>query len=234
MASPFGRTFLYRAASGGLDLTTGGTIGGNLIVTGTMNVTGAVDLDSTLNVDGTANIEGATTVDDNLLVTGTTTSTGQFIAALGSNAAPGYAFTGLLSTGLHANSNNPGLSRAGAGQFTCSASNMAMVNNFVVGNDFAAQRAFQIEAEAIKVADYLTTTADTVVVMNGTALTATLPASPASSQMLWIKNIDAGTCTVARNAKTIDGGTVDITLLSTEGCLLHYNGTGWHILSRGI
>jgi hypothetical protein len=54
------------AGGGGLDLTSGGTIGGNLVVNGTLNVTGATDLDSSLNVDGNAQVDGTLAVDGNI------------------------------------------------------------------------------------------------------------------------------------------------------------------------
>lgn len=208
MPSPFGRTFLYKAS--GLDLTSGGTITGNLVVTGTLGA-------------------GATTV-TTLAPSGNLTmaATKQILADAGTTAAPGYAFSGAASTGFHANGGNPVIARSAAAVVTCSSGNANFTSNVTSSNDLVAARAVLLEPEAVKVVNYQVTNSDAIVIMNGTTLTATLPATPATNQMLWVKNVDAGSCTIARNGKTIDGAAADITLLTLTSTLLVYNGTGWY------
>lgn len=154
----------------------------------------------------------------------------QILADAGSTAAPGYAFSGAASTGFHANSGNPVIARGGTAVVTCSNGLATFTSTLAAGNDLSGARALLLEAEAVKTANYQVTTADAVVIMNGTTLTATLPATPATSQMLWVKNIDAGNCTIDRNGKTIDGAASNITLATMEAALLLYNGTGWYRL----
>jgi hypothetical protein len=159
----------------------------------------------------------------------------QIIADAGTAAAPGVAI-GSADTGIHAASGNPAITRGGSNAFLVSGSNVSMISPLISSNDELIQRGLQVDPEAVKAVNYQVTDNDVVVIMNGAGLTATLPAAPATSQMVWIKNIDGGTCTVARNSKNIDGAASDITLAARgsagDSCLLIYNGTAWYRLSR--
>lgn len=154
----------------------------------------------------------------------------QILADAGTLAAPGIAFAAAPGTGIHNAAGNPTLTRLGAaglGQFS---SGLQPLITMLPQGDLHVQRGLQVDGPAVQTVNYQVTNAHPVVIMNGAGLTATLPATPADNQMVWIKNIDAGTCTIDRNGKTIDGAAANITLASMEAALLHYNGTAWYRL----
>jgi hypothetical protein len=221
-----------------LDLTSGGTITGNLVVTGTV-ATGAATLASAV-------ITGAATVGTTLGVTGVTTHSDDISMGAGAQVlldasnslteCP-LAFVGDVNSGLRRiGADNPGLVANGSAAANWNDSVMTFaVNNTSSGTltangVTAIQGRLTIDPEVVKVANYQVISTDVIVIMNGTALTATLVASPTTNTALWIKNVDVGTCTIARNGKTIDGASSDITLISGEAALLFYNGTGWYRL----
>lgn len=79
--------------------------------------------------------------------------------------------------------------------------------------------------------NYTVTTADFYVLQTGGAGdTTTLPASPAAGQILIIKRNGAGSHTVARNGKTINGAASDLSLGAGGATILFYDGTGWQTL----
>ena len=70
-----------------------------------------------------------------------------------------------------------------------------------------------------------------VLVNKGTAVTVTLPASPsaANGNFYIIKNVGAGTLTIARNGNDINGAAADLTLVTGEATTLVWNSTQkWH------
>lgn len=88
--------------------------------------------------------------------------------------------------------------------------------------------ALRVDAETIKTADYTATAFEARIAMNVVAGgTLTLPASPATDQELYIKNLSANPLTVARNGNTIDGAATNITLASGEAALLNFEPSGW-------
>lgn len=198
------------AAFGG-SLATGGTVAGNLVVTGTLNVQGATDLDSTLNVDGVTTIPA------------------------GSLTAASLRFAGSAAgTGLSAQTADaPLLGRGGATYLALASSGVSTNATLNPLAALLATGALRLDAEAIKTADYTLTNSDVIVIMNGVALTATLVASPAGDQCIFIKNRAAGNLTVARNGNTIDGAAADLTLAAGEGVLLYFEPSGWVVLLRG-
>ncbi len=90
---------------------------------------------------------------------------------------------------------------------------------------------------ASKTAAYTVTSSDHTIFCDSTAgaFTVTLPAAPATGQIVIIKKTgtDANTVTIGRNGKNIEGAAADLTLTSiTRPCYeLQYDGTAWWILS---
>lgn len=84
-----------------------------------------------------------------------------------------------------------------------------------------------------KSADYPGVAADSgiMLVFNGTSLTYTLPNPVASS--LWIvavRNDNATALTIARNSRTIDGASANITLSQGQSCWIFSDGTNYHTI----
>jgi hypothetical protein len=82
-----------------------------------------------------------------------------------------------------------------------------------------------------------TTTAKTVTAWththftNGSASTATLPASPTSGDTVTLSFVTTA-ATIARNGKTINGASSNLTTGTAYACyVLRYDGTGWIVLS---
>ena len=73
---------------------------------------------------------------------------------------------------------------------------------------------------AIKTGNYTAVTKDQLIVNSGSAVTITLPASPAAGNVVFIKNAGAGTVTVARNGSKINSQTQDGTLAADAAATL--------------
>ena len=76
---------------------------------------------------------------------------------------------------------------------------------------------------------YTAVSKDQLVINSGSAFTVTLPASPSAGATVIVKNVGAGTVTIARNGSNIEGAAQDGTLESTKGMQIVYvDGTlGW-------
>ena len=82
---------------------------------------------------------------------------------------------------------------------------------------------------AIKTGNYTAVTKDQLIVNSGSAVTITLPSSPAAGNVVFIKNAGAGTVTVGRNGSNINS-TADNGSLATDAAatLVYVDGTiGW-------
>lgn len=161
------------------------------------------------------------------------TLTAPLVLPAGTVSAPALKFTGSdVGTGLSAATvDQITAGRAGVAHFTLTAAGGPQADaSFATTSNLNVQGRFAPVSETVKTINYEVSTSDSVVIMNGSTLTATLPATPGAQQTVWIKNIDAGTCTIARNGITIDGAASDITLAASESALLHYNGTAWYRL----
>ena len=82
---------------------------------------------------------------------------------------------------------------------------------------------------AIKTGTYTAVDKDQLIANSGSAFTITLPASPSAGATVIVKNVGAGTVTIARNGSNIEGAAQDGTLESTKGMQIVYvDGTlGW-------
>ena len=82
---------------------------------------------------------------------------------------------------------------------------------------------------AIKTGTYTAVDKDQLIANSGSAFTITLPASPSAGATVIVKNVGAGTVTIARNGSNIEGAAQDGTLESTKGMQVVYvDGTlGW-------
>jgi hypothetical protein len=82
---------------------------------------------------------------------------------------------------------------------------------------------------AIKTGTYTAVDKDQLIANSGSAFTITLPSSPSAGATVIVKNVGAGTVTIARNGSNIEGSAQDGTLESTKGMQIVYvDGTlGW-------
>ena len=82
---------------------------------------------------------------------------------------------------------------------------------------------------SIKTGTYTAAHKDQLIANSGSAFTITLPASPSAGATVIVKNVGAGTVTIARNGSNIEGAAQDGTLESTKGMQIVYvDGTlGW-------
>lgn len=82
---------------------------------------------------------------------------------------------------------------------------------------------------AIKTGTYTAVDKDQLIANSGSDFTITLPASPSAGATVIVKNVGAGTVTIARNGSNIEGAAQDGTLESTKGMQIVYvDGTlGW-------
>ena len=82
---------------------------------------------------------------------------------------------------------------------------------------------------AIKTGTYTAVDKDQLIANSGSAFTITLPSSPSAGATVIVKNVGAGTVTIARNGSNIEGAAQDGTLESTKGMQVVYvDGTlGW-------
>ena len=82
---------------------------------------------------------------------------------------------------------------------------------------------------AIKTGTYTAVDKDQLIANSGSDFTITLPASPSAGATVIVKNVGAGTVTIARNGSNIEGSAQDGTLESTKGMQVVYvDGTlGW-------
>lgn len=189
-----------QGSAGGLDLTSGGTI------TGDLSVTGAV----------TAG-------------TGIVLSAGKLNVPAGTAALPSIIFNSVTDCGLSSPSGVLSLSRGGTAGASLDSTGSFRTKNVVGISEFGAYNVGELRQTRIvtKTANYTVLNTDAVVVMNNTGLTATLPAAPKSDQMVFIRNLDAGNLTIGRNGKNIDGAAADLTVATGVGVLLQYDGTSW-------
>ncbi len=281
MLSRSGGGFLYK--SPGTDLGSGGTITGNLVVTGTIGtgaatlasavITGAATVGTTLGVTGVASFaDGAvgapgiafgsdptngiylaaadtpaiaaggvqafkSTATVTTLPLGATISAGkQLLLPDGTAGAPSLSWSSETNSGFYYSGSAQQWGKGGATKLSLETAGVYNTSVVTTGNNvYFDVGNIRINSLAAQAVNYQVLTSDKIVIMSGTTLTATLPAAPTADLIVWIKNNDAGTCTVARNGQTIDGAAADITLLAKEACLLHFvSGIGWYILSRGL
>ena len=82
---------------------------------------------------------------------------------------------------------------------------------------------------AIKTGTYTAVDKDQLIANSGSNFTITLPSSPSAGATVIVKNVGAGTVTIARNGSNIEGAAQDGTLESTKGMQVVYvDGTlGW-------
>ena len=82
---------------------------------------------------------------------------------------------------------------------------------------------------SVKTGTYTAVNKDQLIANSGSAFTITLPASPSAGNTVVVKNVGAGTVTIARNGSNIEGAAQDGTLESTKGMQIVYvDGTlGW-------
>lgn len=117
------------------------------------------------------------------------------------------------------------------------AGNLTLLQNqgemiFCDGSNYFTSRGVSgIGAVNSQVNDYTILPADAgklVTVSKVTAVTVTLPAtSPGPAFFVMIQNVGAGTLTVARNGRTIDGASSNLTLTTNQGVIIYTDGTNY-------
>ena len=82
---------------------------------------------------------------------------------------------------------------------------------------------------AVKTGTYTAVSKDQLIANSGSDFTITLPASPSAGDTVVVKNVGAGTVTIARNSSNIEGSAQDGTLAATKAMQVVYvDGTlGW-------
>ena len=82
---------------------------------------------------------------------------------------------------------------------------------------------------AVKTGTYTAVNKDQLIANSGSDFTITLPASPSAGDTVVVKNVGAGTVTIARNGSNIEGSAQDGTLAATKAMQVVYvDGTlGW-------
>lgn len=214
-----------------LNMNRGGFLGGP--VTATVLAAGATGADLTLST--TLAVTGASTLTGDIAAGNINMASGKVLKLdAGSSSAAALQFSNSAAgTGMYASAADAfSLTRSGTAFFTINSAGITSPTTFTVSASTILGSTLRVSPETVKTVNYQVTNTDTIVFMNGTGLTATLPATGATSQLIWIKNNDAGTCTVARNGSTIDGAAADITLASKEACFILYTGSEWFRLNN--
>jgi hypothetical protein len=158
----------------------------------------------------------------------------------GSAAAPALSFASDSNTGLFRGAADKlALAAGGVEQASVSTSATGLVATLGLATSLGntAPAAFygrvNFVPETVKTISYQATSSDSIIVMNGTGLTLTLPASPATfgSQLLHIRNNDAGTLTVARNGESINGVAANLTVAAATAIVLAFvPSSGWFVV----
>lgn len=187
-----------------------------------------------LALSGTLVVTGASTLTGDVAAGNISMATGKRLAIdPGTIGAPSLYPVGSSGIGLYsAGADQLQFARGGANFAQITSGGFSVPTTFTASASTVLSSTLRLAAETVKTVNYQVTNTDAIVVMNGAGLTATLPAAGATSQVLWIKNNDGGTCTVARNGSTIDSAAADITLASKESCLLFYTGSEWFRLDN--
>lgn len=177
------------------------------------------------------------TIGGALVVTGDVRVDGKTRLAPGNSTVVGLGFTGHAdNTGLHGSTvDQIDMLRAGVLALRASSGGTSVSTTFTVNASTVLASLLRLSPEAIQTGNYQITNTDAIVFMNGTALTATLPAVGATSQLLWVVNMDAGNLTLARNGSNINGAAADLTIPGKEARLLQYYvlaSTGWWVLGK--
>ena len=110
-----------------------------------------------------------------------------------------------------------------------SATGTASDTTFLRGdNSWVAVGGAYSEWEVKTLATYTAVSKDQLIADRATTMTITLPASPSQGDTVIIKNVGAGTVTVARNSSNIEGVAQDATLASTQAAqLVFVTASGW-------
>ena len=110
-----------------------------------------------------------------------------------------------------------------------SATGTASNTTFLRGdNSWVAVGGAYSEWEVKTLATYTAVSKDQLIADRATTMTITLPASPSQGDTVIIKNVGAGTVTVARNSSNIEGVAQDATLAPTQAAqLVFVTASGW-------
>ena len=187
-----------------------------------------------LALSSTLAVTGASTLTGDIAAGNINMASGKvLVAAAGTSAANSIQFAGS-SAGMGFNAATADklvIARGGTGVFSVDTTT-TVANALVSTSQVQVNSAWRMDAEAVKTGDYTVATTDTIVLMNGVSLTATLPPTPGTDQLVFIKNLAATSVTIARNGNNIDGAAADLTLLTTTAVLLYFEpATGWQTIA---
>jgi hypothetical protein len=157
---------------------------------------------------------------------------GQLLLRAGAVNDLPLAFVGATDDGVYHTGNNAAIASEGVNR-------LGVTSPLNVVPPLAVNAGLRVDAESVKTGAYTVTGTDAVILTNSSAggFTVTLPAAPATAQMVFIKDVGgnvggANTLTIGRNGKNIDGAAADITLPAAyAGKLLFYDGAAWWVLA---
>lgn len=201
----------FTGQSGSAVAITGGAISGTSVAATTLSASGTATLNTFVSNNST--ISGGTI--NNTAIGGTTQAAGSFSDLNATTSLEVPAGT----TGQRPSSPSAGSFRYNttSGSFEGYSSAWGEIGGGAF-NDFA-----------IKTANYTAVTKDQLIVNSSSAVTISLPASPSSGNVVFIKNAGTGTVTVARNGSNINSTADDGELAADAGASLVYvdSTIGW-------
>lgn len=141
----------------------------------------------------------------------------------GSAALPGLAFATQVNTGMF----RPGADQLGlkAGTLTPVTFSQNAGTTFLPAVVFGGRLA--ITPKVVKTANYAISGADTSLVFDGASLTGTLPNNASDGYTVMIRNQNASTLTLGRNALLINGAAADLVIPAGSGCILQWWGASF-------
>lgn len=151
----------------------------------------------------------------------------------GDATLPPYGWTSDDDTGWYFATAEQKFSHSAAERLGLGASSVATTSGtaFTQAGNTTLNSGFRLDTETVKTTNYTATATDAIIVMNATTLTLSLPASPATNQLLFVRNNFAGNLTIARNGSgNINGAAADLTVGASTSLILHYTGTQWWVI----
>lgn len=180
-----------------------------------------------------ATITSPTLVGPTLSGTMTGASGSRILMPDGTAALPPYGWSSDTDTGHYFESGEIKVGHTAAEVIGVGASSVASTSGKTLtwAGNAVFNSAFRLARETIKTTGYTITATDAIIISNGVSLTHNLPASPGTSQVLFLYNQAATDATIARNGSgNINGAAADYTLPATTAVVMQYSGTEWQVI----
>jgi hypothetical protein len=150
-------------------------------------------------------------------------------ATLASAAVAGAATVGTTLGVTGAATLSSTLAVAGDANLSGHVNVLGTTKDLLVNGTLRIANDWVITPETVKTGNYNLTAADALVYCNSASpVTFTLPATGSTNRNMCVRNVGAGTLTIARNGNTINGTTIDPTLSQGIELNLQWNGSGWY------